>query len=45
MGLLNYIDLELFFALAFVQRSLAMQKLINHDSKGPDISFGPVVVV
>ena len=39
------INFELILGFTLVKRGLAMQKFINHDSKGPDVGFGSVVVV
>ncbi len=39
------IHFELIFGFALVKRGLTVQKLINHDSKGPYVGFGSIVVV
>lgn len=45
MGWFHDIDFQLILGSAFVQRSLAMKKLIYQDPKRPYISFRSVVIV
>jgi hypothetical protein len=44
LGFDEDIHFELIFGFTLVKRGLTMQKLINHDTEGPNISFRTVDV-